>query len=166
MTGTTQTLTVGLTGEDAIQNALEALVSEVADLTPVMDKIGGYLVASVQRRFEISMGPEQSSWRPSIRARSEEGQTLKQSGALATFWSHRAKADGVEVGTSVPYAAIHQFGGTIRAKKAKALHFMIGGEHVIRKSVTIPARPFLGINAEDEDAILDIFRDHLKGLTA
>jgi len=58
-----------------------------------------------------------------------------------------AKASGskaeAEIGTNIVYAAIHEFGGVIKATAAKALHFVIDGVHVVTKSVTIPARPYL-----------------------
>lgn len=56
----------------------------------------------------------------------------------------------VAFSADVPYAAIHEFGGTIQipeitATKAKALHFIIGGKDIFVKkvrahSVTIPER--------------------------
>jgi len=53
----------------------------------------------------------------------------------------------------VPYAAIHEFGGTIRAKNAEYLRFMVDGQWVTTKEVTIPKRePFRKgyDSAEDE----------------
>jgi phage gpG-like protein len=53
----------------------------------------------------------------------------------------------VDVGTNVIYAAIHEFGGIIKAKVAKYLCFMTddGQWHKV-KSVTMPARPFMHSN--------------------
>lgn len=55
----------------------------------------------------------------------------------------RDKAE-IPVGTNVVYAAIHEFGGTIVARNAKALVFKTrdGVWHRV-KSVTIPARPYM-----------------------
>lgn len=49
----------------------------------------------------------------------------------------------VNIGPKVIYAAIHEFGGWIKAKSAKALHFVIDGQHFTKKAVFIPARPYL-----------------------
>lgn len=70
------------------------------------------------------------------------------------FWDVNENANGVTgiVGFSAdtPYAAIHEYGGTINIPEivpvnAKALHFMIGGQDVFVKrvkahTVTIPER--------------------------
>jgi phage gpG-like protein len=45
----------------------------------------------------------------------------------------------------VIYGPVHQFGATIQAKHAAYLRFVVGGKWVSKKEVTIPARPFLGI---------------------
>jgi phage gpG-like protein len=47
------------------------------------------------------------------------------------------------------YAAIHQFGGTILPKKAKRLVFTLKGKTVFATRVTMPARPYLGVSAEN-----------------
>lgn len=47
------------------------------------------------------------------------------------------------VGTNVIYARIHEFGGVIVPKKAKFLHFIVGGREVFAKKVTIPKRPYM-----------------------
>ncbi|MNR54745.1 Phage virion morphogenesis family protein [compost metagenome] len=57
------------------------------------------------------------------------------------------------------YAAIHQFGGVIRPKKAKALK--VGGRVV--SQVRIPARQYLGISAEDATESEELAADYLAG---
>jgi len=56
-----------------------------------------------------------------------------------------AKASGLRgwLGDPVIYAGIHEFGGTIRAKRSKYLKFKIGNQWISKKEVKIPARPFL-----------------------
>lgn len=49
----------------------------------------------------------------------------------------------VEIGTNVRYAAIHQFGGTVRAKQSSYLTFRVGQRWARKKQVTIPARPYM-----------------------
>jgi phage gpG-like protein len=48
------------------------------------------------------------------------------------------------VGTRlVPYAAIHEFGGTIRAKRKPYLHFKVGNRWVRTKQVQIRAKRYM-----------------------
>ena len=77
-----------------------------------------------------------------------------------------AGAEGLEgeYGTKVPYAAIHEFGGTIQAKGGGFLHFQIGPFHFMRKSVKIPARPYL--NPAYEKSMPEILILHQENLTA
>lgn len=49
----------------------------------------------------------------------------------------------ITFGPHTVYAAIHEFGGIIRATKAPYLVFEVNGQLVITKSVQIPARPYL-----------------------
>jgi phage gpG-like protein len=50
----------------------------------------------------------------------------------------------VETGPSVEYARIHEFGGVIVPKKAKALSWIgEGGKRIFARAVHIPARPYL-----------------------
>lgn len=56
----------------------------------------------------------------------------------------RADYAEVAVGTDVIYAAIQEFGGVVKPKVAKILHWVgEGGVDVFAKSVTIPPHPYL-----------------------
>lgn len=56
------------------------------------------------------------------------------------------------VGTSIIYAAIHEYGGTILPVSSDYLRFFFekAGHWVSLKQVTIPARPFLSTALRDE----------------
>ena len=84
----------------------------------------------------------------------------------------------MQIGSPLAHAAIHQFGGDInmpsrpatvryRSKAGKVL--FAGRKHakgvternvtIPAHTVTMPARPFLGISAADDKEIRDIIRD-------
>lgn len=69
------------------------------------------------------------------------------------------KRVSVLVGTDLEYAAIHEFGGEIRPRNARALVFEIDGEVVVTQRVTMPARPYLrpAYDAQRDEAVR-IFR--------
>lgn len=75
-----------------------------------------------------------------------------------------ASPTGVRVGTDVLYAAVHQFGATIKPKKGDRLFFTVGGRKVAAKQVRIPARPFLGLSKSDEAEITQIIDDEIRDL--
>lgn len=88
--------------------------------------------------------------------------------------------DHALVGTNVPYAAAHQFGATIqreaspmtvrlrkwkgRIEFAKAKHKRVRVVDTIRKAhtVTIPARPFIGVGPTDIEDMLETIARHLQ----
>lgn len=107
----------------------------------------------IARSFERERDPWDKPWERSLRASLEGGQTLSDTGRLRRSFTYRSNADGFIVGTNVRYAAIHQYGGIIRPKRAKYLRFRLAGGSGRRKSgrghwvqteqVAIPARPFV-----------------------
>jgi phage gpG-like protein len=69
----------------------------------------------------------------------------------------------VGVRRNVPYARIHEYGGTIKPVRAPALMFQIDGHWVRTQSVTIPPRPYLHPALEEEqDGIRSDIREALE----
>lgn len=85
------------------------------------------------------------------------GQVLNtQSSNLRNSIAYRIEDEGMTgiVGTNVsaiPYARIHEFGGEIKAKRAKFLRFNIGGKWFSKKSVIMPKRSYLRSALKDLD---------------
>lgn len=163
----------------AVQNslALDAALARMRALGEnprrIFDAIGQYGESSTRLRFKKGVGPDGVRWKPSARAMQSGGQTLVAKGAqggLLGSLTHRADADSAEWGTNKVYAGIHQFGGTIAPKTARSLRFAVPGGFVTTKRVTMPARPFLGVNAEDgrelQEVMLDVVRAAEAGRSA
>ncbi len=88
---------------------------------------------------------------------------LYRSGALARSVDYLAGAMSFVVGSGLIYARIHQFGGVITPKKARALVFSSpGGGLVFTKKVTIPPRPWLGVSAGNASEILEAVADFIR----
>lgn len=85
-------------------------------MQPAMEAIGRALKTGAQLRFRSATGPQGQAWEKSFRAKHEGGQTLSLTRRLRNSITYQATGNSVAVGTNVIYAAIHQFGGTIRAK--------------------------------------------------
>ena len=133
----------------ALDGALPRLAAVLSHPDDIMDRIGRYLVVSTHRRFERERAPDGTPWLKSARAAAEGNPTLSDTGRLHGSIAHALTdgGHGVEVGSNVVYAAIHQFGGLAgRGRRAR-----------------VPARPYLGIDERDRDAIAQIVSRALEG---
>lgn len=131
------------------QRAFAAARARGQDLRPALRSVGQANVAHTRRRFITKRAPDGSSWKPT---RKIGGSTLIASALLLRSISARPPTKtAVEVGSNRVYAAIHQVGGTIRAKAGGVLRFRVGGNGgwVAKREVTIPARPYLGASPAD-----------------
>ena len=90
-------------------------------MLPAMQNMGRVLKTGAQLRFRSTSGPDGAAWEKSFRAKHEGGQTLSLSRRLRNSITYTATGSSATVGTNVVYAAIHQFGGTVRAKNAQFL---------------------------------------------
>lgn len=139
--------------DEALREGLGRIVDAGRDPRPVLEEIGVYGVKSTRDRFFDEQGPGGLPWLPSIRKLRQGGRTLTESGRLRDDISYQVGQDFVEWGTAVIYGGVHQFGATIRPVAAEALRFEIPGVGwITRKEVTIPARPFLGVDDADREA--------------
>ena len=134
---------------------------------PLLTSIGNELITSVSRRFETGTAPDGSRWPESLRVKMTGGLTLVENHRLWDSISDtgaQVSSRSVEIGTNVEYAAIHQFGGVIRARRAKALRVPgIGFRRAVHHpGGTIPARPYLGLSDTDERVIQDLTEDWLR----
>lgn len=134
------------------------------NLRPLMTEIGAALEASTRKRFRSERSPDNVPWAPiSAEWRAEKIERgfapgiLKMRGDLLNSVRFEADESSATVIASQPYAAIHQFGGTIRPRTKRALK--VRGK--LRRSVKIPARPYMGASTEDIAEILDAARDFL-----
>jgi phage virion morphogenesis protein len=133
-------------------------LDEVQDTTPVMARIAGMLKGYVRQNFEEEGRPVKwTPLSPLYKAQKEEergvANILKTTGQLLRSVQPSYGKDYARVSPNQVYAAIHHFGGTVKAKKGKSLSFRLDGASIIRKSVTIPARPFMTITSDDEAEI-------------
>jgi len=140
--------------EDAeFQRYLSSIIGRVDDMTPVMADFSEHILAETMERFDKEEAPDGTGWEPlsevTEQMRAEEGKSgkiLQVDGILRN--SIQGDYDGSGAGlasTNVEYAAIHNFGGTIKPKKGKALKF---GNNIVSQ-IEIPQRQFLGFSDDD-----------------
>ncbi len=124
--------------DSEVRAALQRAMTATGNLRPVMKAIGERLLRSTEDRFATETAPDGSAWKP-LKDRTQSGRKiLTKSHQLRGSFYRRATATSVAVGTGKIYGATHQFGRG-----------------------AIPARPFLGITADDRVEIMDLLAEHL-----
>lgn len=134
------------------------------DPQPLLQDIAFLGENSTRERFRSQTGPDGERWKPSLRVQLSGGKTLTRDGHLGDSVGSYANQRSAVWGVNRIYAAIHQFGGAIRAKTSRGLRFRIGDRWSTKRQVSIPARPFLGISDGDRQDILDLVENHLAKL--
>jgi phage virion morphogenesis protein len=146
MTGISYKATI----DDAdMREKLAALIAKMQHTEGFYKNVGEHLLNSVKDNFEAETAPDGTRWKAlsqttrDLRSRKYGNAPitiLRASGDLMNSINMQASDTDVRIGSSLVYAAIHQFGGDAgRGKK-----------------VTIPARPYLGLSATDEDEMVAI----------
>lgn len=98
------------------------------DMSGAMKNLARILKTGAQLRFRSQVSPEGTPWKPSRRVQEEGGQTLSLSGRLRRSLTTASSRTTATVGTNDIRAAIHQFGGVIRAKKGPFLSIPVTAE--------------------------------------
>ncbi len=132
------------------------------DPVPLMRAIGRGLVENTQDRFDAGQAPDGSAW-PEL---SPAYEGLKRGPGILREAGMRGGLQGsitfdvfgrdVAVGSNKIYAAVHQFGATIKPVRGRFLVFRTVSGVAFARRVTIPARPYLGISPADEMMVLDV----------
>jgi phage gpG-like protein len=144
--------------------AINALVTGLSDFDagPLVAEIVQLGENQTRKRIESGgPGPNGQAWPPN------------QTGTPILFRTGRHLHDSIassssgtsgEWGAAWEFAHVHQEGAVITPKSAGRLVFMLGDKRVFAKKVTIPARPFVGVSAEDAEEIKELVTDYLGRL--
>ncbi|SFD55104.1 phage virion morphogenesis protein [Pseudoalteromonas denitrificans] len=124
---------------------LSLLAGKAEQPETVLDEIGAFLDSDVMHRFSREMSPGGAKWEQSEAAKERSGLTLTDTRNLADSITHNVQGNTLEHGLGEVYAAVHHFGGKVGRNK----------------SVTLPARPIVGIDTYQADEINDIIDDWL-----
>ncbi len=141
-----------------------ARLKPIFEFEPVelMTTLGALGDSQTRRRItDEKTAPDGTPWAPN-----REGTSilLKTGQHLLASVAWTASDEMAEWGASWEYAHVHQDGMTIVPKEAESLAFQMGGQTVFAKSVTIPARPFVGLSDENVREIVDVVTDHFQVL--
>ena len=145
---------------------LRTLRARLADMTPVYRDIGEYMVKATRDRFISGTDPDGKAWAPKKQSTIDRYKAAGDGDLLHPLIGPSRRLgreifpivarSGVQIGSSLIYAAVMQFGA---AKGA----FGTSSRGQSIPWGTIPARAYLGISATDEANILDIVAEWLEG---
>ena len=146
-------------GVNRLTQSLNAQANSLLNLQPLWQAVGMYVQKqTIKERFDKEQAPDGTKWKPLSPARVKQRlkrhktgnmRILQDTGALRRSVQYEAGQSYVRIGSNLKYARIHQFGGIIHFTKRKG-------------SVTIPARPFLGVTPNERKHINDMLRAYLK----
>jgi phage virion morphogenesis protein len=151
----------------ALRAGIRELAARIADPAAALRDIGEHLLRTTDERYRREQAPDGSPWAPlaettlarRVNAKGQlrsKGKILRDSGVLQDTIRYQLAEDGraVAVGTDRVYGAAQQFGMPQGyAGKTKRGGPIPWGD--------IPARPFLGLEEADGEAILAILGRHL-----
>jgi phage virion morphogenesis protein len=153
------------TNNQAVLAALERLAKSARNPAPALKEIGERLVHSTQQRMAAEQQPDGTPFAPlspvtlERKRQSRDSPSLnilRASGNLADLLHWQlAGSDALEVGSNAVYAAAMQFG----MKKGSAGR----SKHGPIPWGDIPARPYLGLSADDEQVVGRVIERYLSG---
>lgn len=176
-----------------VRQPLDMLERAAANPQAAYHAIGAYMVFSTQRNIELERTPEGQPW-PRLSPRT----AARRIGRRVRGYDHMLRVTnrlyqsisydvlgGVEWGSNLVYARIHQLGGTITmpARQGRVTLKSIrrpgggvrsrfvrsgtkGGEErtvsIGAHTIRMPARRYLGFSTADQQAVTEIVADHLR----
>lgn len=143
---------------DKIAGALSRLEKLGKEPNALLSDIGLKMVDRTKERIEQEVSPDGSPFaalNPLYAATEKGAGILRKTGRLFESIDKQVSGHTLIWGSNKTYAAVHQFGAIIRPTTKAALGFNLGGRVFKARSVTIPARPYLGFNESDRQATVE-----------
>jgi phage virion morphogenesis protein len=167
MTGVTYTVTFD---DQAVDQRLAGLIDSLQNPSGFLKGVGEHLVNSNRQNFDREAASDGTPWAPlspaTIKARQKKGQVpiqiLTATKALNASIFYQVEVDALKVGSGLPYAAIHQLGGVINKPARTGRAFGRDNVSIPAHTISMPARPYLGVSAEDETIIIELAEDWLN----
>ena len=154
-----------------LERKLKATQDMLRSLKPYWKSVGSYIQRqTINERFKKEQSPNGEKWKPlsvmtkAMRSKKHKKGNIKilqDSGELRRSIAYEAGNNYVKVGSVLKYARIHQFGGSINVSNKQRGYLLHRGFHVGR-TITIQARPFLGISQQELKHIKSMFKSYIK----
>lgn len=162
----------------SVDETVRKIAARLGDKAGLLKNLGEAELQVVQARFDSKTAPDGSAWAPNhplTLMLATGGAMMKRSGGLVNSINYTVAGDKLTMGPNKIYDAVHQFGATItghlRIPVPAGTMMSPGGDAPARRtnaegaiflaSVTIPARPYMGIGEKDIEAIAETIEDWL-----
>lgn len=138
---------IKMDGLDAVRKKLGDIAGIMSRPGPLLKAIGDRVVEQTKQRFEAGgPAPDGAQWAKPKTPNPKRRGTLRVTDHLRDSIRHQVSGSTLMVGSNKVYAAIHQLGGKAgRGQK-----------------VSIPARPYLGLNNDNSDEIIKIIEEFIE----
>lgn len=149
-------------------DALRQASKQIGNTRLLMENLGEALLNTTLERMDNEEAPDGQKWQRlnSAYASSKRSNKILQEQGMASGLKgslhYAISGNELRLGSDKIYAAIHQFGGEIKPVNGDYLTFKMGGGFIKARKVTIPARPYLGVGPNEEQAIINVAKDLLN----
>ena len=142
-----------------LESRLNEAAAKISNTRPLMGDMARIMRNAVIENFEAGGRP---AWKARISGGSHA--LLQKSGRLRDSIKDSNNSNHAIVSTNVEYAAIHHFGGqtspsSYMRKRTKSFGRSL--KRVNHPGSKIPARPFMVLQPDDEQALVDAVNDYL-----
>ena len=132
-------------GSDEALALLQRLYQRTGDLSEPLAEIGEQLLLSHRERWDRQASPDGEPWAPlspayQARKPRHAEEILRLEGHLRDTLDYQADPQTLYFGSPLEYGAAHQFG---------------------RDDINLPARPFLGLEPQDKEQVLELLAGYL-----
>jgi phage gpG-like protein len=159
------TLSLKINGAEKASESLSKLALKAEDVPSFLKGLGVVLQRVTLDRFKSQTDPHGKAWQKlaplTIAIRGNSNPILTRSGILKSSINTQVSGSTLSIGSNLVYAAIQQYGGTIKAKNASGRLWIPTSSKagnktkrgfVTPQSVTLPPRPYIGFGHKDESA--------------
>lgn len=149
-------------------NLTTALSGKLSDKKPLYETIAGIVKDAVNENFRtegrrLGGGGWTKLAKSTLKQKEKKGfaSILRNTGRLQNSVIVNVDESGISVSSPLPYANIHQYGGTIPIRKRSAKTSV--KKMMERKtSINIPARPYMDLTKSDMERIYDAVRKWMR----
>lgn len=146
-------ITIQIEGLEALEARLDRLAA--IEFSALLEEVGALATSVAQERITATKrAPDGGTWAPwsagYAKRRRSQATLLQDEGHLWQSIQHLVTGDRVAVGSNLAYAGVHQKGSSKSSGRG-------GG---------IPARPYLGVGPEEEQAIQLLAHGFISDLLA